>query len=360
MPVAFAISKPPVGTRGSASIRQRSERPSGVEVCDLKCNSFSGESQVPCEAPYQTATGPVGLSPTTYRAASAKPGWALRVHVGGDLAEIEGPPGPKKERAGGGRRGRITAFSKGSRKRMKTRMAKFQNEALALALFVHLTYPEEYPKIGECKQHLRALIKRIRRRWKRAAVIWRMEFQARGAPHFHLIVLGVPFMPWDWLAQAWYEVVGSGDPQHLKAGTRVERVHSYMHAKSYVEKYLAKVEEHVAPEGLIGRCWGVEGAWRAFLAAVVEVVGLTFKEAARLFRTCDGLLQGMFRRSRNALVRKRKVRRRALKYSFEGPDGERWWNWRRRLAWSLPTGALAARLPDLLPQLQPHQWAATD
>jgi hypothetical protein len=54
-----------------------------------------------------------------------------------------------------------------------------------------LTYPGDWLAVapnGEAvKRHLAALAKRYERVWGEPLVcIWKLEFQARGAPHFHL------------------------------------------------------------------------------------------------------------------------------------------------------------------------------
>lgn len=173
----------------------------------------------------------------------------------------------------GGRRGKITEYSDASRWRLQLRLAAFLREQLANALFITLTYPAAYPEPQEAKRQLPAFIKRIRRRWPQACVIWRMEFQERGAPHFHLLVLGVRFIPHQAVAEWWYEVVGSGDARHLNAGTEVRRVRSAKHAIWYIAKYMAKDDQsgQFNEDRDVGRFWGIEGPKHLYLADTVEV-----------------------------------------------------------------------------------------
>jgi len=135
-------------------------------------------------------------------------------------------------------------------------------------LFVTLTYPRAYP--GDWRQwkgQLHNWRKRLFTRCPRAAFVWKLEPQARGAPHFHLIIAGVPFLAKEWLSRSWYEVVGSGDPKHLAAGTNVQQVMSAKGVASYAAKYTAKAEE-LPPDWQdgVGRWWGVYGRERLGIA----------------------------------------------------------------------------------------------
>jgi hypothetical protein len=126
-------------------------------------------------------------------------------------------------------------------------------------LFLTLTYPDQWPGDWQrWKGNLRAWFERLRRRLPEAGATWKLEPQRRGAPHFHLLVVGVPYIAKDWLSRSWYEVVGSGDPRHLAAGTNVQLAHSHRGVLSYAAKYCAKAEQ-LPPDwqGGVGRWWGV-------------------------------------------------------------------------------------------------------
>lgn len=93
---------------------------------------------------------------------------------------------------------------------------------------VTLTYPADFPVDGKLvKQHFLRWLKRTERKQQRPLqCVWKLEYQRRGAPHFH-VYLFRPVGPWrDWLDAAredWFEVVGSGDPAHRQMGVRVDR-----------------------------------------------------------------------------------------------------------------------------------------
>lgn len=176
-------------------------------------------------------------------------------------------------RRGGGARGRIVSFSQQSRRRLMRLMMRIDWEAIAgRAYFVTLTYPEHYPDDGRVwKKNLRAFLRRLERRGLQGAV-WRLEFQERGAPHFHLLLIFSDRVDLCWLREyvsgAWYEVVGSGDEKHLAAGTNCQRVRVGRGLMSYIAKYLAK---ELVDGATVGRRWGVVGELPAATYAVFSL-----------------------------------------------------------------------------------------
>lgn len=160
---------------------------------------------------------------------------------------------------GGGGRGGISKFTRQSRGRLLRKLASILVEYLPV--FLTLTYPAEFPSDAEVwKRHLDNFAKRLMRRFPKAGFIWKLEPQKRGAPHYHLMVWGVDYAHLlFWAGKSWYQVVGSGDEKHLRAGTRVEKIRSWRGVMSYASKYMAKVEE--LPEGWNkpGRFWGTRG-----------------------------------------------------------------------------------------------------
>lgn len=263
------------------------------------------------------ASAPVGLSKShisaslherpasieLYRGASF-----LRVKVEKDR-QISEPPET---------RGEITEFSDAARRRMLDFMAKI--DCSLIPLFVTMTYPDSFPSYKETfKNHLDLLGQRIRRRWPESFIVWKLEFKERKsgenvgkiAPHYHLFVYGVPtefpfkretgehysltprrnryhsgITVWElrvlenfveawsleegqpeildslksWMSRNWFEIVGSKDLKHFKAGTRVEKLRSTKGAFYYASKsYMGKSEDCSGLEIKPGRFWGVIG-----------------------------------------------------------------------------------------------------
>jgi hypothetical protein len=100
-------------------------------------------------------------------------------------------------------------------------------------LMVTLTLPGDWESLVPSPGDFQDMFRRFRRRLARALydtdtlpLIWKLEFQRRGAPHLHILVslplsIGGEAVT-NWVSRTWYEVVGSGDPAHLKAGTGID------------------------------------------------------------------------------------------------------------------------------------------
>jgi hypothetical protein len=230
----------------------------------------------------------------------------LTVAVSGTFARLKGErPG----HSGGGPRGRVFGFSRDARKRMLDLLNQVDASRLADGLFLTLTYPDVFPEDAHVwKRHLDTFCKRLRRRYPRAGVVWRLEWKTRlsgvnagaVAPHFHLLVVGVKRMCLKWLSESWYETVGSGDIRHLGAGTQGARVRDRRALMSYASKYMAKVAEETFG-GWTGRCWGVVG--RSWLGIVLYEIELTWRQFYRIRRVFRSWLES--KRGRRSWARLR-------------------------------------------------------
>jgi len=128
-----------------------------------------------------------------------------------------------------------------------------------------VTYPNEFPTNGAlCKAHLDKLLKALKRRLgSDLAYLWFLEFQKRGAPHFH-ILLQVGLTNEEapdlrrWVSKVWFKIVKSGDDLHLLAGTNWENVRETDGLAHYVTKYCSKTYQKQVPDGFrqVGRFWG--------------------------------------------------------------------------------------------------------
>jgi len=172
---------------------------------------------------------------------------------GGTFVRLRVRRGP----VGGGRRGEIKDFSHQSQRRMLDFFNKLPRAYRSQALFITLTYPREFsPDRRDWKRDLDVFFKRFARRFPDAVSLWKLEFQRRGAPHFHVLVWGCDFVPVGWLSRVWYNVVGSDDPRHLAAGTQVQEVRNEENAVAYLFKYIVK-EDRSGNRVCTGRIWGV-------------------------------------------------------------------------------------------------------
>lgn len=200
-------------------------------------------------------------------------------------------------KVGGGSRSKVTTFSRASRLRLLQKMATIKARKLK-AVFLTLTYGQEFPSPRLAKRHLDNLLKRIGRKYENVSGFWRLEFQRRGAPHFHLILFNLPFMEKELLSQWWGEIVGiqfwdAANNPIRPPFTRIEMITSHAMASRYVAKYVAKADgsdggfnvasyltvegDFIHPvtgetEGSIGRWWGVFNAVALPFADAVEII----------------------------------------------------------------------------------------
>lgn len=124
----------------------------------------------------------------------------------------------------------------------------------------------------------------MQRKYGRFPMVWRLEFQKRGAPHFHLLAfLDVPPVQlYQFVSESWYESCGEISPEHLAAGTNVQGVKSWRGVMAYAAKYMGKLELLAPGVESPGRFWGV---WfKELLPISFEETVVTFFHAVKMRR----------------------------------------------------------------------------
>src|SRR5262249_14617193 len=111
-------------------------------------------------------------------------------------------------------RGNIRSCSPKSAQRLRKQLARIPRSEPAL--HVTLNYPSEFsdsPAIWRIQRRL--IVQRLVRGFPALSGFWKLEFQRRGAPHFHFILWGSMSLCEErlarlrsWLAHNWYQVVG--------------------------------------------------------------------------------------------------------------------------------------------------------
>lgn len=238
-----------------------------------KVNKFTGEilDKLPMAGtPGREEAVPAhgGLSSCHNTRKSEKKG-VIKIYTDGSLIEVSKNRLSVKVYEDMPTRGKVTGFSKKSRLRLLKRMGQVNKSELPL--FVTLTYPAEFPNDKSVyKADLDKFIKRLVYRFPKVAGFWRLEFQKRGAPHYHLLIWGLPYSKaiQKFISYLWYMTVKSGDEKHLQAGTQVQRVRSWRGVMSYASKYMAK-EMNFGQE--CGRVWGCFNAGHIPWSKVLEV-----------------------------------------------------------------------------------------
>lgn len=226
----------------------------------------------------------------------------LQVFVEGSLIKASKPG--IREQVGGGGRGTVYGFSKQSRRRLLQKIATLCQDAMPI--FVTLTYPSDFPlDAAQWKKHFDKWCKRLHRKYPYAGLIWRLEPQKRGAPHYHCLVYGLA-MRLDgeihsWFHTSWYECVGSGDLKHLRRGVDLRMCQGMAAVRKYVGKYLGKVQAAtriVSADGevldwmKVGRWWGVRYAPNLPWSSVVGGHILSTRDAVKLMRYLRRYLHG--------------------------------------------------------------------
>jgi len=152
-------------------------------------------------------------------------------------------------------RSACSGWNDGMARRLGNYIENFRTDFTGM---VTLTYPAEYPHDGEIvKMQWRAFIERLRRtEWfAQNSLVWFLEFQDRGAPHFHFLTTG--WIAKDWVAQNWADIT-NGD---WRACSRTEALKNPDSAGAYARKYATKSEQKTIPIEFehIGRMWGCSG-----------------------------------------------------------------------------------------------------
>jgi hypothetical protein len=223
----------------------------------------------------------------------------------------------------------ITGWSRKSRANMVRALCELDyrpmlDEPGRLPAMLTLTYPGDWltvaPDGKAAKRHLHAFRRRYVKAWgEDIRAVWKLEFQRRGAPHFHLLLVpphGVARIPgsrarssaWvgagksfrEWVSAVWADIVGHPDPEqrrrHQLAGTGLDfseglRAHDPKRVAVYFTKhgaFAAKEYQNCVPEPWQqpgqgpGRFWGYWGLHR--VTVPVEVTPEDATRAARVVR----------------------------------------------------------------------------
>lgn len=100
------------------------------------------------------------------------------------------------------------------------------------AKFVTLTYAENMQDIEQAAVDLNRWLMKVRRKCGKVRYLWVMEFQKRGAIHYHLLLDYQPIIPWQWLQDSW---------PHGDAG--IKAIRHVDNVGAYIAKYMAKLDD---------------------------------------------------------------------------------------------------------------------
>jgi hypothetical protein len=179
-------------------------------------------------------------------------------------------------------RGEITKWTSRAQKRLGFIAANTEVEFLTM---ITLTYPREFETDGQAvKRHLNLFLKRFARRHDHS-YLWFLEFQQRGAPHYHLLTtIAEVIIDKLWVSSAWWGIVESMDRAHLLAGTRVETLRKT--GAWYAVKYAYKMRQKEVPKNYrnVGRFYGYSRDVKP--QPYMELTG----NLDDIFQGCDGYM----------------------------------------------------------------------
>lgn len=190
-------------------------------------------------------------------------------------------------------RGKIQTFSDRSRIRLLRKIQ--QVSRLDSPLFVTLTYADwDDSDSRGWKVNLQRFLRGLRIRFLDACGFWRLEFQSRGAPHFHLALWfdDPPALPdfEAWASERWIETIGDRRFKTQKHACKVEFARSARNVMLYLAGHAVKKGQ--VREGLeAGRYWGILRPELLGIGEPVDSIVVGFAEAIEIRRRLAELVE---------------------------------------------------------------------
>ena len=163
-----------------------------------------------------------------------------------------------------GRAGRtISEFTFRSKKKMDEQFSLVDLSNLKCKpLAITLTFAGYEDEPDSVKIALQKFKKVLVKKFPDVSGIWKVEFTKLLAPHFHMVLFGVNFIPHDWLGESWHHCLYNSvekrkeNSDHLNAGTKIQPIRGMNGVFRYVSKYLGKNETNVPSWWKRSRYWG--------------------------------------------------------------------------------------------------------
>lgn len=194
------------------------------------------------------------------------------------------------------KRGKVSAYSGGSRRRLRRRLVKFDwRTMIERGRVVWLTLTARDGDVGEFKGWLSAWRHRLFAYFPGAWFCWGMEFQGRGVPHFHLLVVlpkGFGGQATPLLVAFWREVAGPDNA--LEVSQHGRDCKSIAGIAAYISDLGKKVQRSCGSAP--GRFWGFRGPWRFDMVLPdIRWTGLKARSFIRRFvRSLRASRRGLF------------------------------------------------------------------
>ena len=194
--------------------------------------------------------------------------------------------GVKRPQQGGGRRGRTSStYTSSMRRRMEQKLGKLHLDADFL--FVTLTYPDNfsrYPEHGfptdseDYKKDLNRFFDQLKYRYN-IGMVWRLEFRKiRGAPHYHLLIYGLPANGDIDLKDIWLKVIKGEGGDAPSDAVDIKRPTSTEHVKRTFA-YMAKLDHAQLSSEYVNHSGGFYGCKGRKNLPFVEPIRIGLPEA---------------------------------------------------------------------------------
>lgn len=174
------------------------------------------------------------------------------------------PKGQGNGRQYGGFRNATLYFTPAAARAMEKVVFPISGDAVAVAQFGGLSYRNEddehpeHPIPDDARRHRINLRKRVGRDFPDAAAVWKLEYDSKQYPHFHLLLFGAGNMTEEWLSQAWMECTGRYTPIQALYGAYLRQVRDVDGARWYMTKPQIQYEQdNYIPFDHVGVYWGV-------------------------------------------------------------------------------------------------------
>lgn len=197
------------------------------------------------------------------------------------------------------KKGDIRTFSQRSRTRLLKRYNRVNPDRAVKPYHIVLTYPKRFPTDStDYKTDLDVFFKRLKTAFGELEFLWKLEFQKRGAPHYHIVLYLSKnydiFYLRNWIGKNWYEVSQrfweTKLENHLRAGTSCDLVTDLKKASFYLSKYISKQEAFEAENQ--GRFWGCSRNWGDL---ILDEQHLTAEQLIQFRRLVKRFLKGNLR-----------------------------------------------------------------
>lgn len=159
---------------------------------------------------------------------------------------------------------KIKTFSLNSRRNLSKHLCRIRFDQYRERFFATLTFHDNYPnKRIVMKNLIDVYQKRLKRLFPELAFVWKLEFQKRGAPHLHYLLLfpqRLSYKDRSNLASSirdnWNELVSKKYKTYECLQVDIRQVGNNEKTASYIMKYVEKLDEEINDLSL-GRFWAL-------------------------------------------------------------------------------------------------------